>query len=111
MRTRLDTQAISKRTRAPVQIMSGRISSPSPKADRQTIAVGNVKGGVDKTTLAVNLTIYEALRGTDVLLIDGDEQGTARAFTQLRAETLGVPGYTAVSPGCRDPNSSPATAK
>jgi chromosome partitioning protein len=61
------------------------------------IAVCNVKGGVGKTTLAVNLTICEALYGADVLLVDGDEQGTARAFTQLRADTLGVPGYTAVS--------------
>ena len=61
------------------------------------IAVGNVKGGVGKTTLAVNLTICESLRGADVLLVDGDEQGTARAFTELRAETLGAPGYTAIS--------------
>jgi chromosome partitioning protein len=77
--------------------MSGRTSSRSQEAGRQTIAVGNVKGGVGKTTLAVNLTICEALRGTDALLIDGDEQGAARAFTQLRAETLGVTGYTNVS--------------
>jgi chromosome partitioning protein len=47
--------------------------------------------------LAVNLAISQALRGKDVLLVDGDEQGTARAFTQLRADVLGVPGYTAVS--------------
>ncbi len=61
------------------------------------VAVGHVKGGVGKTTLAVNLAIIQAVRGKDVLLVDGDEQGTARAFTQLRAEVLGAPGYTAVS--------------
>jgi chromosome partitioning protein len=61
------------------------------------LAVGNVKGGVGKTTLAVNLTIWQTLHGKDVLLVDGDEQGTARAFTQLRADILGSPGYTAVS--------------
>lgn len=61
------------------------------------VAVGHVKGGVGKTTLAVNLTISQGLRGKDVLLVDGDEQGTARAFTQLRADVLGAPGYTAVS--------------
>jgi len=61
------------------------------------VAVGHVKGGVGKTTLAVNLAITQALRGKDVLLVDGDEQGTARAFTQLRAEVQGAPGYAAVS--------------
>jgi chromosome partitioning protein len=61
------------------------------------VAVGHVKVGVGKTTLAVNLAISQALCGKDVLLVDGDEQGTARAFTQLRADVLGAPGYTAVS--------------
>jgi chromosome partitioning protein len=61
------------------------------------VAVGHVKGGVGKTTLAVNLVISQALHRKDVLLVDGDEQGTARAFTQLRADVLGAPGYTAVS--------------
>jgi chromosome partitioning protein len=61
------------------------------------LAVGNVKGGVGKTTLAVNLAIARALAGKDVLLVDGDEQGTAASFTELRASQLGTPGYTAVS--------------
>ena len=62
------------------------------------LAVGNVKGGVGKTTLAVNLTIALTCSGRDVLLIDGDEQATAIAFTELRtAQKKGKPGYTAVS--------------
>jgi chromosome partitioning protein len=61
------------------------------------LAVGNVKGGVGKTTLAVNMAIWQALHGKDVLLVDGDEQGTARAFTQLRADIMGAPSYTAIS--------------
>ena len=61
------------------------------------LAIGNIKGGVGKTTLAVNLAILRTLAGRDVLLVDGDEQGTAASFTDLRTEQLGAPGYTAVS--------------
>jgi chromosome partitioning protein len=62
------------------------------------IAVGNVKGGVGKTTLAVNLAISLARSGRDILLIDGDEQQTAMAFTELRNTNLkGKSGYTAVA--------------
>jgi chromosome partitioning protein len=62
------------------------------------LAVGNVKGGVGKTTLAANLAIALSKKGRDVLLIDGDEQGTALAFTELRSTAKqGKPGYTAVA--------------
>jgi len=61
------------------------------------LAIGNIKGGVGKTTLAVNLAILRTLAGRDVLLVDGDEQGTAASFTDLRTEQIGSPGYTAVS--------------
>jgi chromosome partitioning protein len=68
------------------------------------LAVGNVKGGVGKTTLAINIAIAltqpqgQGQAGRDVLLIDGDEQGTALAFTELRsAEKADGPGYTAVA--------------
>lgn len=61
------------------------------------LAVGNIKGGVGKTTLAVNLAIVRATAGRDVLLVDGDEQRTALTFTDLRTEQIGQPGYTAVS--------------
>ena len=97
MNKRLDTHAISPRKRTPLQIVSEGRFPPPPGTHDQVITVGNVKGGVGKTTLAVNLTICEALGGRDVLLVDGDEQGTARSFTQLRADNLGAPGYTAVS--------------
>jgi len=61
------------------------------------LAVGNIKGGVGKTTLAVNLAIARAASGYDVLLVDGDEQRTAITFTELRTDQLGSSGYTAVS--------------
>ena len=95
MNTPSEIHTISLRKRLRAQ--SPRDKYPSGPSKSGIVAVGNVKGGVGKTTLAVNLTICEALHGCDVLLVDGDEQGTARAFTQLRAEQLGAPGYTAVS--------------
>jgi chromosome partitioning protein len=41
------------------------------------LTVANTKGGVGKTTLAVNFAIAAARAGRDVLLIDGDDQATA----------------------------------
>lgn len=56
------------------------------------ITVGNTKGGVGKTTLAVNLAIARALAGRDVWLIDGDRQGTAQTAIGIRADAGHVPG-------------------
>ena len=46
----------------------------------QIIACGNLKGGVGKTTLAVNLACALAARGSDVGLLDLDPQGSATAW-------------------------------
>ncbi|MBE0449059.1 AAA family ATPase [Halomonas desiderata] len=56
------------------------------------ITVGNTKGGVGKTTLAVSLAISRALSGRDVWLIDGDRQGTAQTAISIRAESGVSPG-------------------
>jgi len=56
------------------------------------ITVGNTKGGVGKTTLAVNLAIARALAGRDVWLIDGDRQGTAQTAISIRADANHIPG-------------------
>lgn len=56
------------------------------------ITVGNTKGGVGKTTLALNIAIARALAGRDVWLIDGDRQGTAQSAVSIRAEAGHVPG-------------------
>ncbi len=61
------------------------------------LTVGNVKGGVGKTTLAINFAITLARRGREVLLIDGDEQQTAMQFTDLRSGVLEKAGYTCAS--------------
>src|SRR3546814_18481260 len=61
------------------------------------LTVGNTKCGVGKTTLAVNPAVARALAGRDLLLVDGDEQGPALTFTELRADRLGQAGYPAVA--------------
>lgn len=60
------------------------------------LTVANTKGGVGKTTLAVNFAIAAARAGRDVLLIDGDEQATALTFTEFRSER-GVHDFTAIA--------------
>lgn len=56
------------------------------------VAVANTKGGVGKTTLAVQLALARALAGRDVWLIDGDRQGTAMAAIAARSEAEKQPG-------------------
>jgi chromosome partitioning protein len=58
------------------------------------VTVGNTKGGVGKTTLAVNLAIARALAGRDVWLIDGDRQGTAQTAISIRSENGQAPGIS-----------------
>ena len=56
------------------------------------ISIANTKGGVGKTTLAVQIAVNRPLEGLDVWLIDGDRQGTAAAAIAARAEANQVPG-------------------
>ncbi len=53
------------------------------------LTVGNIKGGVGKTLLAVNIAVARAHRCRDVLLIDGDDQASAATFATIRGE---IPG-------------------
>jgi chromosome partitioning protein len=61
------------------------------------LVLANTKGGVGKSTLAINIAIIRSLGGRDVLLVDGDEQRTALDFTELREQLVGKAGYTAVA--------------
>jgi chromosome partitioning protein len=48
------------------------------------LTVGGIKGGVGKSLVSTNLTVIKALDGHSVLLVDGDEQGTAGDWTDHR---------------------------
>lgn len=61
------------------------------------VTVGNTKGGVGKTTLAVNIAIARALAGRDVWLIDADRQGTAQTAISIRADSGHTPGIACAS--------------
>src|SRR3546814_17850863 len=61
------------------------------------VAVENTNGGGGTTTLSVTLAGARAVAGLDLLLVDGDEQGTALTFTGLRSDRLAQAGYTAVA--------------
>lgn len=55
------------------------------------LTVGNTKGGVGKTTLALNIAIARALDGRDVWFIDGDRQATGQTALTIRADLGQVP--------------------
>jgi chromosome partitioning protein len=61
------------------------------------ITIGNTKGGVGKTTLAVNVAIARALAGREVWLIDGDRQGTAQTAISIRSDSGHAPGIACAS--------------
>ncbi len=53
------------------------------------IALYSVKGGVGKSTVAVNLAVLSALSGKKVLLLDLDTQGAASFYLNIEAADKG----------------------
>jgi chromosome partitioning protein len=69
---RVDTESAARNAR-----VTFRIHRDGADAHGRVLAVANQKGGVGKSTTAVNLGAYLALAGARVLVVDLDPQGNA----------------------------------
>jgi chromosome partitioning protein len=61
------------------------------------VLVANEKGGVGKTTVAVNLAAMSVLAGKETLLVDTDKQESASAWAAVRHENEIDPTVTCVA--------------
>jgi len=72
-----DTPRIDSETAARNARVTFRIHTDGTNGHGRILAVANQKGGVGKSTTAVNLGAYLALAGARVLVVDLDPQGNA----------------------------------
>jgi chromosome partitioning protein len=89
-----DRARVEDKEREPTKVPKPNLKDPLPRPTHpRVIAVANQKGGVGKTTTAVNLGAGLAERGLRVLVVDLDPQGNASTGLGLNIRELEATMY------------------